>query len=275
MAYRLAGIERNVVINWIEDALNADRQITWLTVESIRGKGQSASTTQRGTYDSVTLEQCPSAEFILDDVLDTYAHFGTRLQLRAVFQNEEGEDDWEHTITKRLNLISEPVGTRTGSSGPDAATERLSQSLAQGFDTLVARNEEAQSRTLDVLQNNGATVEKYMERMLELQAEGANLATSQAIAISDISAQKELAEFKIELLLQEQENSLGQILMESMPLILNSPLMANLADLIAAFAKSVSTDNPGPEALAPGPDPSSPASAAEGAAQAAAAESPA
>jgi hypothetical protein len=267
MTYRLAGIERNVVINWIEDALNADKPLSWLTVESIRGKGQSATTTQRGTYDSVTLEQCPSAEFILDDVLDTYAHFGTRLQLRAVFQNEAGEDDWEHTLTKRLNLISEPVGTRTGSSGPDAATERLSQSLAQGFDTLVARNEEAQARTLDVLQNNGATVERYMERMLTLQAEGANVATSQAIAISDIQAQKELAEFKIELLLQDQENSLGQILMESMPAILNSPLIANLADLISAFAKSVSKGAPALESAEGSPPP------AEGAEPAAAEES--
>jgi hypothetical protein len=253
MGYRLAGLERGVVINTLDDWLNAEKELSWLYIESLRGKGASTSVTKRGEYDRVTLDQVPSAEFLLDDVIDTYSTFGQRLQLRAVFKDEEGNDDWEHAQLKRLNLVAEPVGTRTGSQGQDAATERLSQSLAQGFDTLVSRNEEAQQRTLDVLQSNGQTVEKYMEKMLALQAEGANTATAQAIALAELQGQKALAEFKLELVLAEQETSLATIIVESMPAILQSPLVANLSDLVASMAKSFSEEAP---ALS-GPDGSS------------------
>jgi hypothetical protein len=250
MAYRLAGLERGVVINTLDDWLNAEKELAWLYIESIRGKGASTSVTKRGEYDRVTLDQVPSAEFLLDDVIDTYSSYGQRLQLRAVFKDDDGKDDWEHSQTKRLNLVAEPVGTRTGSQGPDAATERLSQSLAQGFDTLVSRNEEAQQRTLDVLQSNGETVERYMEKMLTLQAEGANTATAQAIALAQIEGKYELERFKLELVLADQETSIATILVESMPAILQSPLIANLSDLLGSLARSFTGDNP---AIGPAP----------------------
>ena len=256
MGYRLAGLERGVVINTLDDWLNAEKELAWLYVESIRGKGASTSVTKRGEYDRLTIDQVPSAEFLLDDILDTYSTFGQRLQLRAIFIGEDEQPDWEHSQSKRLNLVAEPVGTRTGSSGPDAATERLSQSLAQGFDTLVSRNEESQQRTLDVLQANGQTVERYMEKMLALQAAGANTATAQAIALAEIQGQKQLAEFKLELVLADQETSLGSILVESMPAILQSPLVANLSELIASLAKSFSAEAPalaGPEQTSTAP----------------------
>jgi hypothetical protein len=245
MGYRLAGLERGVVINTLDDWLNAEKELAWLYVESIRGKGASTSVTKRGEYDRLTIDQVPSAEFLLDDILDTYSTFGQRLQLRAIFIGEDEQPDWEHSQSKRLNLVAEPVGTRTGSQGPDAATERLSQSLAQGFDTLVSRNEEAQQRTLDVLQSNGQTVEKYMEKMLALQAEGANTATAQAIALAQIEGKYELEKFKLDLVLADQETSIASILVESMPAILQSPLIANLSDLLGSLAKSFSAEGTG------------------------------
>jgi hypothetical protein len=245
MGYRLAGLERGVVVGTVDDWMNAEKELAWLWVESIRGKGNGQSTSKRGEYDRATLDQVPSAEYLVDDIVDTYSGYGQRLQLRAIFLDDEtNEPDWEHAQLKRLNLVAEPVGTRTGSSGPDAATERLSQSLAQGFDTLVARNEEAQARTLDVLQNNGQVVEKYMEKLLALQAEGANTATASAICIAQLEGAKALAEFKLELVLAEQETSIGTILVQSMPAILQSTLVANISDLVAAFARSITDDQP-------------------------------
>ena len=266
MAYRLAGIERNVVVSVLEDWLNSDKELSWLLIESLRGKGRSITSTKRGEYDRTTIDNVPSAEFLLDDILDTYADFGQRLQLRAVFKDEQGEDDWEHTQTKRLNLVPEPVGARTGSRGPDVATERLSESLSKGFDTLVQRNEDATQRTLDVLQQNGSQVEKWFEKLLEYQAVAGNTSTEQAIALATQSARAEMAEFQLEMVIAQQETSLGTVLIEAMPILLQSPIVANLAELISAFAKSLnspapqSTGAPAPPKIAepPAEEPPSP-----------------
>lgn len=84
-----------------------------------------------------------------------------------------------------------------------------------------------------------------MEKMLTLQAEGANTATAQAIALAQIEGKYELEKFKLELVLADQETSLATILVESMPAILSSPLVANLSDLLGSLAKSFTGEAPG------------------------------
>lgn len=241
MPYRVSDLERSSLIRVVSDWLDSDRPLFGIYVDSIRGKGATTSQTQRGEFPADLLEELVSAEYFVDQVIETFGDFGGKLQLRVVFVSENGEPDWEHAQAKRFNLVPESPGTRTGSSGKDAATEQLSQSLSKGFDSMILRHDEAQERTLSAMRDGGDRSERFFERLLELQAQGSNATTQQAIALQEQIARANFAEFKLELVQSSQENSIGSLLVEAMPLLIGSPLLSNFADLVGAFATKVAS----------------------------------
>jgi len=242
VAYRISDLERTVLIRTLEDWLDSDRQVFGLYVDSIRGKGRTTTQTQRGAFLAEILEEVPSAEYLVDQIVDSYSDFGQRLQLRCVFVDDDGEPSWANASTKRFNLIPEAPGARSGSKGPDAATERLSQALSSGFDTMLRRQDDSQQRTLEALGRNGDQTERFFERLLELQATGANTSTTQAIALQQQVARAEMLEFQLKLVQENQEVSLGALIIEALPSILGSPLFENLSTLAGAAAARMNSE---------------------------------
>ena len=254
MPYRVSELERSSLIRAVADWLDSDRPVFCIYVDSIRGKGRSTSQTQRGEFGADLISDLISAEYFVDQVIETFGDFGGKLQLRVVFADDEGNADWEHEQKKRFNLIAESPGTRTGSSGQAAATEQLSQSLSKGFDSMILRHDEAQERTLSAMRDGGDRSERFFERLLELQAAGSNATTSQAIALQEQIARANFAEFRLEMLQDNQDSSVGSLLLEAMPLLVQSPLLANVADLVGAFAQKVAADA-APPPIVPTPEP--------------------
>ena len=183
-----------------------------------------------------------SPEYFVDQVVDGFSEYGQKLQLRCVFLGEDNQPNWQAAQTKRFNLVPETPGARTGSHGSEAATERLSQSLSQGFDTLVRRQEESTDRQLNLLQANTLQTEKYFERLLELQADGSNTATAQAIQLQAAISRNELLEFKLQILQEANETSLGSLLIELAPHLLNSPIVASLSQYMGAAASKLNAE---------------------------------
>ena len=255
MSYRVSELQRTSLIRMVADWLDAERPLFAIYVDSIRGKGNATSETQRGEFGSDILEELISSEYFVDQVLETFGDFGGKLQLRAVFMLESGEPDWEHAQKKRFNLIPETPGSRTGSSGGEAATEQLSQSLSKGFDTMIRRHDEAQERTLSAMQDGGDRSERFFERLLELQAAGSNSSTQQAIALQEQIARANFAEFKLELVTENQGASLGALFIEALPHLAGSPLLSNVADLVGAYASRVAAAPLPHETPAPPPIP--------------------
>jgi hypothetical protein len=243
MPYRVSELERSSLIRVVGDWLDSDRPVFCIFVDSIRGKGKSTSQTQRGEFGADLIADLISAEYFVDQVIETFGDFGGKLQLRVVFADDEGNADWEHEQKKRFNLIAESPGTRTGSSGEAAATEQLSQSLSKGFDSMILRH-------------GGDRSERFFERLLELQAAGSNATTSQAIALQEQIARANFAEFRLEIMQENQETSIGSLLIEAMPMLVQSPLLANVADLVGAFAEKITADaRPIPTVPTPEPQP--------------------
>ena len=261
MPYRVSELERSSLIRVVADWLDSERAVFAIFVDSIRGKGNSVSQTQRGEFAADLIAELISAEYFVDQVIESFGDFGGKLQLRVCFVGEDGSPDWEHEQKKRFNLIPESPGSRTGSSGPDAATEQLSQSLSKGFDSMIRRHDEAQERTLAAMKDGGDRSERFFERLLELHAAGSNATTSQAIALQEQIARANFAEFKLELVQANQESSLGSLLVEAMPLLIQSPLLANVADLVGAFAQRVAAESAPPPVIPDPPevDPATPA----------------
>jgi len=251
MAYRLTELVRNNLVSVVADWLDSDRKIFALYVDRIRGKGASLSRSQACEFEGELLADV-QAEYLIDQIVDSVGESGTRFELRLVWANEDGTLSTGTPAKKRFNLVPETPGTRTGSRGPDAATERLSQSLSQGFDTLITRNDESQQRTLEALRGNTDQMERFFQTLLSLQSEGSNTATAQAIALAQARAETELATFKLEMLLADQETSIGTMVLQALPELLNSPIMGNLASLVGAMAHRVNEEA---IALGTGPDP--------------------
>jgi len=253
MPYRVSELERTSLIRIVSDWLDSDRPLFAIYVDSIRGKGKATSQTQRGEFTADLLEDLVSSEYFVDQVIETFGDFGGKLQLRAVFNLETGEPDWEHAQAKRFNLVPESPGSRTGSSGGDAATEQLSQSLSKGFDSMILRHDEAQERTLSAMREGGDRSERFFERLLELQSAGSNATTQQAIALQEQIGRANFAEFKLELVQANQENSMSEILIQALPLLVQSPLLANIAELVGAYASRVAAAPLPPEVPEPPP----------------------
>lgn len=267
MAYRVQELVRNALISVVTDWFDCDRAIFAIYVDTIRGKGRTTTHSQKGEFQAELLDGI-SPEYFVDQVVDGFSEFGQKLQLRCVFLNEENEPNWQAAQTKRFNLVPETPGARSGSHGSEAATERLSQSLSQGFDTLVRRQEESTDRQLGLLQANSLQTEKYFERLLELQADGSNTATAQAIQLQAAISRNELLEFKLQILHEANETSLGSLLVELAPHLLNSPLVASLSSYMGAAANKMNAQavsagdssvsqtslEQGPTQTAPAPD---------------------
>ena len=261
MSYRLTELVRNNLVTVVADWLDSDRQIFALYVDRIRGKGQSLSRSQALEFEAALLDDV-SAEYLIDQIVDAVGESGTRFELRLAYANEDGSLSDSTPAKKRFNLVPEAPGTRTGSKGPDAATERLSQSLSQGFDTLIARNDESQQRTLEALKGNTDQMERFFETLLQLQAEGSNTATTQAIALAQSRGEVDMANFKLEMVLADQETSIGSLFVQVLPELLASPLVGNLAQLVGAMAHkvneqaaSLNAGDAAPEITPPAPEP--------------------
>jgi hypothetical protein len=119
---------------------------------------------------------------------------------------------------------------------------------------MTARLDDAQERTLSAMRDGGDRSERFFERLLELQAAGSNATTSQAIALQEQIARANFAEFRLEMLQENQDSSVGSLLLEAMPLLVQSPLLANVADLVGAFAQKVAADA-APISTVPTPEP--------------------
>lgn len=265
MQYSVSDMERSSLIRTVCDWLEGERKIFAVFVDSIRGRGNSKTETQRGEFDAELLADVPSAEYLVDQTVETFGDFGGKMQLRVCFLDDEGKADWEHQQRKRFTLKGETPGARTGSSGQAAATEALSQSLSKGFDNMTARLDDAQERTLSAMRDGGDRSERFFERLLELQAVGSNTTTAQAIALQEQIARANFAEFKLELVQANQESSLGSLLVEAMPLLIQSPLLGNLADLVGAYASRVAVPDAAPlPPEVPEPPPTIPESADQG-----------
>lgn len=236
MSYRMQDLVRNSLINVVADWFDSENPLFAIYVETVSGKGRNLRHTQKVEFAAEIIEGL-SPEYFVDQVVDAASEYGQRLRLRAVFLGEDGEPNYKAQPTKRFDLVPETPGTRTGSSGSEAATERLSQSLSSGFDTLVRRQEEATERQLGLIQTNAQQTERYFERLLEVQADGANTTTSQAIQLQSQISRNELLEFKIQILQESQETSLTSMMLELAPALLQSPLMASFAGLMSAAAK--------------------------------------
>jgi len=241
MSYRVQDLVRNALISVVTDWFDCDREIFAIYVDTIRGKGRTTTHSQKGEFAAELLDGV-SPEYFVDQVVDGFSEYGQKLQLRCVFLGEDGQPNWQAAQTKRFNLVPETPGARSGSHGSEAATERLSQSLSQGFDTLVRRQEESTDRQLNLLQANSLQTEKYFERLLELQADGSNTATAQAIQLQAAISRNELLEFKLQILQEANETSLGSLLIELAPHLLNSPIVASLSQYMGAAASKMSAE---------------------------------
>ena len=261
MGFKLGQIERSVLSRHLQDWLDDERPLFAIYIESIHGKGNTQRTTQRGELVGEIIDEYPSTAEIVDHFVESYGSF-QKLQLRAVWlkDGENGpEADWEHTKTKRFTVTPEAPGSRSGSQGSDAATERLSQSLSTGFDTMISRNDESQQRTLEALKGNSDQMERFFSTLLTMQSDGANTATLQAVELQKAISETQLAEFKLELLIADQNHGFGSLLLQALPDLLQSPLMSNLASLVGAMANRVNEEagalGPGPEEDSPAPPP--------------------
>jgi hypothetical protein len=256
--YRLSPSVRNVLIRHLEEWLNSDRPVFALYVDKLTGRGSAKNQIQVGEITGEILEEATSAETLIDEIVDSYSSYGRKLQLRIVFADDDGTPSSTGVRTKQFQMVPETPGTRTGSRGPDAATERLSLSLSQGFDTMIRRQDDSQQRTLEVLRGNSGQMERFFERLLELQAQGSNATTTQAIALQQQVSRAELAEFKLQIMAENQDYSLGALIIEALPTLLTSDLVSNLSSLAGAAASRMSaeagsTPNP-PQELPASPD---------------------
>ncbi len=258
MAYRIQELVRSSLVSVVTDWFDSDKQLFAIYVDTIRGRGRTTTHSQKGEFQSELLDGI-SPEYFVDQVVDGFSEFGQKLQLRAVFVGEDNQPNWDAQQTKRFSLVPETPGTRTGSQGNDAATERLSQSLSSGFDTLVRRQEESQERQLGLIQANADNQERYFDRLMNLQADGSNTVTSQAIQLQAAVSRNELLEFKLQILQESSETSLGSMLLELAPHLFSSPLATSFAQLMGAAAKKWNSEAEATSALM-GPSESAPAS---------------
>jgi hypothetical protein len=243
MAYRIQELVRASLVGVVDEWFENEKELFAIYVDTVRGKGGTTTYPQKLDYSAELLEGI-TPDYFVDQVVDAASEYGQKLRLRCVFLGDDGEPDFQHMPTKRFNLVPETPGVRTGSQGADAATERLSQSLSQGFDTLVRRQEESTDRQMTLLQENGAQTERYFERLMQLQADGSNTVTAQAIQLQAAVSRSELLEFKLQILQESSETSVGTVFLEALPALLGSPLASNLAGALAALANRWGSDLP-------------------------------